>query len=412
MRAPAQKSLAWRVVVRSLGRRRSELLAAFLAVMASSALLTFSLAAAWGAGTAWWDFPLAGLAVSVSLAQVWLVLRPWVQAEAPVLRQLEAQGASPGTVRLTVAGVTGGFSALATALTLALLLLARGTLVKLAGLTSTTSGPGPAAFLALLYATVLVLAVLVAAFAGTPCRTRTRDSIPSRVIWGVAATFLALEAVTIGSQRWFDLSTETFTLGMMLLVLGLVILLPAVYVLVARACNDLVFALRPMSARTASSWPEDTRAGEAATAMALALSLLVALTGTPHDATSTGTLPWQDIALFVGTYAVAVVFWATWPLTRSASLGYERLWGLGAGGATVASLALRHSLIVALFQSLVGGVVGAGVAAALRSFVELGGTSNSGSLWPWTLATSGVALVVCVATWVLAALTAPKHPRA
>ena len=411
MRAPAKKSCASQVVIRSLVRRRFGLFGAFLAAVTSSALLAFSLARMWGAGPAWWSFPLAAMAVSVGLAQVWLVIRPWVRSEAPTLRQLEVQGASARTVRLTVAAVTGGFGLFSTVLSLALLLFAREWLESAAGLDSPANSTSPALFLACLYGSVLLLMTLVTALAGTLRQTRRKERVPARMVWGIATIILALEAITVGSQRWFSLSAETFTLGVVLLVLGLAIALPAFYVLFARLFNDIFFHFRPGTATPASSWPEDTKAGEAAAAMALALALAVAVLVGPREADPTNGLQWQWAALFVGTYAVAVSLWAVWPLTRGASRGYEGLWGLGARAITVVGMALRQSLLIAFFQALAGLLVGVGMAAALRSYTGVEGMGSSGSLWPFALAAAGASFVVCVFVWVLAAVAAPKRPR-
>lgn len=411
MKIPAQRRPAFLVMLRSFAARRWGLLGPLISVAASSVLLAFSLAGLWGAWLSEWRAPLAVFVASVALAQIWLVLRRIASAESYTFHQLEMQGATQTSLSSAAGALGGIFAVLASLPTLPVLLAVRNPLADIAGLSPEASGPSAEHLVVLLFLTSLVLVALVAALAGAvplPCQ---HHRVSARAVWGTALALLGLEAITAGSRRWFAFASETFSLGTALLVLGLVLAAPAAYVLPAQLLSRLT-RRKQGGTGAASPWSASPALGEAAAAMALALALNTWVLAGPHAEGTSTAIAWKTAFFFTLGYALAVTFWAVWPLTRGGEQSYGRLWALGAGTPAILRLALRQSLPVALFQSAGGTALGVGLAFALRNYSVPGQQTGTplADLWPQVACLAGVAFVACVVVWVLAALSARFEP--
>ncbi len=117
----------------------------------------------------------------------------------------------------------------------------------------------------------IVLAAASAAITGMAAGLRvTKRALAHRSIWGVALVLLGLQAILAGARDWFDYAQLTLMGGALVLQIGLVMLLPALWSLVAR--------LLAGATRTAAVWSltlSSSRKEFAQVVPALAMALLL-----------------------------------------------------------------------------------------------------------------------------------------
>lgn len=243
----------------------------------------------------------------------------------------------------------------------------------------------------------------------TPGGTR----ILARTVAGGVLGGLGLEAITIGSQRWFAGSALTFGAGAALLLLGLALATPALCRVAASVCLWPLRAVAPVEARLASSavWRSTRRTAATATAVLAATTLAAAVITVGRSTVAGEAKPaltavaWLSLLLAALVVASTV---ATMTLQRTREFGRLRVAGMQR--AAIIGVASLETLPVALLGTVAGTTTGVGLAQALQVY-ELG-LRDANFTAPWSLLVLVAigAVVLAVAAAALSALRATRAP--